>query len=74
MPISAEEANLHKLFTASAIYKMPMFQRRFAWATTSGDENGRRLWRDLDEVLESQVEKSFLGALVVKVDSMGPKA
>lgn len=51
---------------------MPMFQRRFAWATTSGDENGRRLWRDLDEVLESQVEKSFLGALVVKVDSMGP--
>jgi len=72
MPISAEEANLHKLFTASAIYKMPMFQRRFAWATTSGDENGRRLWRDLDEVLESQVEKSFLGALVVKVDSMGP--
>lgn len=72
MPITAEEANLHKLFTASAIYKMPMFQRRFAWATTSGDENGRRLWRDLDEVLESQVEKSFLGALVVKVDSMGP--
>jgi len=72
MSIEANEANLDSIFTAASIYKMPMFQRRFAWSTTQKEENGKRLWRDIDEVYEGQVDKTFLGALVVKIHSTGP--
>ena len=72
MSIEANEANLDSIFSAPSIYKMPMFQRRFAWSTTQKEENGKRLWRDIDEVYEGQVDKTFLGALVVKIHSTGP--
>jgi len=72
MGIEANEANLDSIFTAASIYKMPMFQRRFQWSTTNKDENGKRLWRDIDEVFEGEVDKTFLGAIVVKIHSTGP--
>ena len=72
MPITADEANIHELLNSNSIYVMPMFQRRYAWDANTGQKNGIRLWRDIDELLDGEVEKSFLGALVVKTISTGP--
>lgn len=72
MPIQADEANIHQLFNHESIYRMPMFQRRYTWSTTAGEENGRRMWRDIDELLDEEVDKSFLGALVVRIEATGP--
>lgn len=73
MPIETDEATIDTLFSANSIFRMPMFQRRFEWTTTRGtSQNGARFWSDLDELLEEQVEKSFLGAIVVKNVYFGP--
>lgn len=48
-------------------YTSPLFQRRYVWGKTEI----KKLWEDIDEVLEGRESSRFLGALVLEVKSSG---
>jgi hypothetical protein len=53
------------MFRGEMTFLVPPYQRRFVWKTTSGGKQGERLWGDIDELLENEVDKAFLGPIVI---------
>lgn len=58
--LAADPVTLHQLFSADNVLRCPLFQRPYVWKP----ENIKRLWDDIDSVLEGQRDVRFLGALV----------
>lgn len=63
--LAADPVTLHQLFSADNILRCPLFQRPYVWKS----DNIKRLWDDIDSVLEGQCDVRFLGALVFDNES-----
>lgn len=63
--LAADPVTLHQLFSADNSLRCPLFQRPYVWKA----DNIRRLWDDIDSVLEGQCDVRFLGALVFDNES-----
>ncbi|MUV12940.1 DUF262 domain-containing protein [Noviluteimonas gilva] len=63
--LAADPVTLHQLFSADNSLRCPLFQRPYVWKP----DNIKRLWDDIDSVLEGQCDVRFLGALVFDNES-----
>lgn len=65
--LEAGPVTLLEILQSKHEYTSPLFQRRYVW----GKSEIKKLWEDIDEVLEGRDSSRFLGALVLEVKSSG---
>ena len=66
----SDAITIHELLEGAQIYQMPLFQREYEWTSTELD----RFWNDLTRVVEGESDTTFLGALVLQMQSRGGSA
>lgn len=63
----SDPITLYELFTTDRIFRMPLFQREYEWAT---DKELLDLWDNIRRI-DQEAESSFLGALVLQTEREG---
>lgn len=65
MSTNSDAISIHELLHDRSIYQMPLFQRRYQWTV---DEQLEKFWSDITAVVDDQVDRSFLGAIVLQTE------
>lgn len=65
--LDAGAVQLLRLFKGEKEFVSPMFQRRYVWS----DKEIKKLWEDIDGILDGTAGTRFLGALVLEVRAAG---
>lgn len=68
MSTDSDAISIHELLQDRSIYQMPLFQRKYQWSV--GDQL-EKFWSDISTVVDDQVDRSFLGAIVLQTENEG---